>query len=439
MVRSTARALLWIVLYLFMIFAPLLIILIGPRPAGREFWRDFSVALGFVGLSMMGLQFLPTARLPFLCCVFPMDALYFLHHAISMASLAFVLAHPLILVLGNPNFLDLFNPITSPWRALSGVLALLAAFLLVASSVLRKNLRFVYEPWRLMHMLLSIAAAGLALIHITRVNYYTAMPLQRLLWLVLPVLWLGFILYARALKPALMLRKPYELKEVRMERCDSWTLALAPLGHPGLEFHAGQFAWLAVQKSPFDLRQHPFSFASSAERKGWLEFTIRELGDFTRTVKDVPPGARLYVDGPYGTFSPDFHDAPGYVLLAGGVGITPIMSMLRTLADRGDKRPLILFFGSFSWETVVYREEIAELEKGLNLKVVHVLEHPHEAWTGETGYITSDVLDRHLPSDRGSYYYFMSGPLPMIRSVEGALKRAGVPLSRLQSERYEMA
>jgi len=437
--RSPARALFWLALYLFLIFAPLLIIFVGPRPAGREWWRDFSVALGFVGLSMMGLQFVPTARLPFLCCAFPMDTIYFFHHAISLASLGFVLAHPLILVWGNANFLQLFNPLTAPTRALFGLVALLAAFVLVTTSILRKELRVVYEPWRAMHMLLSVAAVGMSLLHIFRVNYYTAMPLQRLLWITLPVLWLGLIAYARGIKPMLILRKPYELQEVRQERCDSWTLGLAPVGHPGMEFHPGQFAWLAVQRSPFDLRQHPFSFASSAERKGWLEFTIRELGDFTSTVKDVPPGARLYVDGPFGTFSPDFQEAPGYVLLGGGVGVTPLMSMLRTFADRGDMRPLILFFGSYSWDTILYREEIAELEKTLNLKVVHVLEHPPEGWEGEAGYITAQVLDRHLPENRADYQYLMSGPLPMIEAVEKALKGADVPLSRLQSERYEMA
>ncbi len=437
--RSPLRAWFWITLYLLLIFAPLLIIFIGPRPAGREWYRDFSVALGFVGLSMMGLQFVPTARLPFLCCVFPMDTIYFFHHAISLASLGFVLAHPLILVAGNANFLQLFNPLTAPTRALLGLGGLLAAFVLVASSVLRKELRIVYEPWRLLHMLLSIAAVGLALLHIFRVYYYTAMPLQRLLWIGLPALWAVLIVYARGIKPALMLRKPYELKEVRQERGDSWTLALQPVGHPGLEFHPGQFAWLAVQRSPFDLRQHPFSFSSSAERKGWLEFTIRELGDFTSTVKDVPTDARLYVDGPFGTFSPDFQEAPGYVLLGGGVGVTPLMSMLRTFADRGDRRPLILFFGSYDWETVLFREEFGELEQRLNLKVVHVLEQPHKGWEGEVGYITTDILDRHLPEDRARYQYFMCGPLPMIQAVEKALKGAGVPLSRLQSERYEMA
>lgn len=437
--RLSARAVLWLALYLFMIFAPLLIILIGPRPTGREFWREFAVALGFIGLSLMGLQFVPTARLPFLCCVFPMDTLYFVHHATSVASLAFVLAHPLIMILNNPYFAQLINPATSNWRAFSGVIAAALAVLLVGSSVLRKDLKIRYEPWRLTHGLLSVITLALSLVHIFKVDYYTAMPLQRLLWIALPLVWLATIVYARGIKPALMLKKPYELKQVRPERGNSWTLALVPVGHSGFTFKPGQFAWLAIGKSPFDIRQHPFSFASSAERRDWLEFTIKELGDFTSTVKDFRPGTRLYVDGPYGTFGPDYHEAPGYVFIAGGVGITPIMSALRTLADRGDKRPLMLFYGSPTWDDVIYREELEELQQRLNLKVIHVLERPPKDWPGEKGFITKAVLDYHLPDERAKLQYLMCGPLPMIQSVEAALQEAGVPLSQVDSERYEMA
>ncbi len=436
--RST-RTVLWLAFYMLLVLAPLIIILIGPRPAGREFWREFAVAVGFVGLSLMGLQFVPTARLPFLCCVFPIDTMYFVHHATSVVSLGFVLAHPLVLILGNPNFLRLLNPATSPWRAMSGVLSALVAFVLVAASVLRKDLKFIYEPWRMTHGLLSVVALALALVHIFQVNHYTAMPAQRLLWIVLAILWTTMVLWARIVKPILMLKKPYMLKEVRQERCDSWTLVLQPDGHSGLTFKPGQFAWLAVERSPFDIRQHPFSFSSSAERQGVLEFTVKELGDFTSTVKDIAPSARLYVDGPYGTFGPDFEESPAYVLLAGGVGVTPIMSILRTLADRGDKRPLTLFYGNPSWEDIIFREEIEQLESKLNLQVVHVLENPPEGWDGESGFITAQILDRHLPADREAPAYFMCGPLPMIRAVEAALQKVGVPLSRVHSERYEMA
>ena len=67
---------LWIAIYFILIFTPLLILLLAPRPAGRTFWRELSVSLGFAGLALMGLQFIPTARLPLMSEAFPMDVLY---------------------------------------------------------------------------------------------------------------------------------------------------------------------------------------------------------------------------------------------------------------------------------------------------------------------------------------------------------------------------
>ena len=86
-----------------------------------------------------------------------------------------------------------------------------------------------------------------------------------------------------------------------------------------------------------------------------------------------------------------------HVLVAGGVGITPMMSMIRTLADQGDKRPVILLYGSKDWEEITFREELEALEARLDLTVVHVLENPPEGWTGERGFITAAVFKRHLP------------------------------------------
>ena len=105
-----------------------------------------------------------------------------------------------------------------------------------------------------------------------------------------------------------------------------------------------------------------FSFSSSAERDdGHVEMSIRNLGDFTGALKDVEVGRRVYLDGPYGAFTigapTDMH-----VLVAGGIGITPMMSMIRTLADRGDTRPLVLLYGSKDWESTSFREELAALQ-----------------------------------------------------------------------------
>jgi predicted ferric reductase len=182
-----------------------------------------------------------------------------------------------------------------------------------------------------------------------------------------------------------------------------------------------------------------FSFSSSpALAPGRVECTIKELGDFTRTIKDVRRGEVAFVDGPYGAFTIDRHPAPGYVFIAGGIGIAPIMSMLRALADRGDTRPLVLFYAYRRWERMTFREAIDDLRARLDLMVVIVLEEPPEGWEGEHGWITPELLDRRLPADRARLQYFLCGPEAMTQAMERFLHGLGVPMSRVHSELFDL-
>ena len=170
-----------------------------------------------------------------------------------------------------------------------------------------------------------------------------------------------------------------------------------------------------------------------------MGFMIKSVGDWTERIKALTAGTRVYVDGPYGIFSTDQHDAPGYVFIAGGSGVAPVLSMLETLADREDRRPLQLFYGNWRWETVIYRDQLEVLASRLNLDLVHVLESPPDRWDGETGYVTPDVLERHLPEARTEYVYFICGPIIMIDNVEKALLNLGVPHNQIHAERYDLA
>ena len=89
--------------------------------------------------------------------------------------------------------------------------------------------------------------------------------------------------------------------------------------------------------------------------------SIRNLGDFTSGIHQVPVGQRVYLDGPYGAFTIG-HPADMHVLIAGGIGITPMISMIRTLADQGDKRPVILLYASRDWDSITFREELEALK-----------------------------------------------------------------------------
>lgn len=425
-----------VAVYLLVTLGPLFALLAGPDIPGRGFWRELAVGFGFAGLSMMGLQFFLTGRFRGITSPYGIDVVYHFHRMISLAAFVFLLLHPAILLLSAPATFSLLNPFAAPGWITGGSIALLAFALIVVSSLYRLKLGLSYEQWRIIHGYVAVAAVTLAVWHMIGVNYYLQGYVKRGLWIAIAITWIMALLYVRLVKPLMMSSKPYTVESVIKERCNTWTLVLRPEGHAGMEFKPGQFAWLTIGISPFSIREHPFSFSSSAMQPERLAFTIKELGDFTATIGSVTPGTLVYVDGPYGSFTPDRHTSSGYVFIAGGVGITPIMSILRTFADRHDLRPLILFYGCGGLADMTFREEIDLLHDRLNLNVVHVLNDPPKGWAGERGYINADVIGRHLPEGRMGYEYFVCGPLPMQQAVNNALEKLGVPPGQVQSESF---
>ena len=437
--KYVVQGIFWILVYILLVSAPLLILLLGEMPEGREFWREFSVALGFAGLALMSLQFVLTARFKSIKAPFGADIVYHFHRQISFVALALILAHPLLLFFFSPSTLALLNIFSAPWRARAGVTAVLLLLVLIGASLWRKRLKIEYTRWRIWHGILAIAVIALAITHVVLARHYLNTPLKQVLWIGYGIFWVGLLAYIRVLKPVLLLRRPYEIESVLPERGNAWSLTIQPVGHSGFKFMPGQFAWITVGNSPFSEAEHPFSFSSSANQQGKLTFTIKELGDFTRKIKTLQPGQKAYVDGPFGHFSVDRHpNAEQFAFIAGGVGITPIMSMLRTLAQRGEKRPLTLIYANRDWESVTFREEIDRLQDSLTLTVVHVLEKPPTDWNGETGFVTQAILERHLPKTqrRNTIEVFICGPQPMMNAVEQALSNLSVPFGDYHSEQF---
>ncbi|TYB53483.1 hypothetical protein FXF51_49445 [Nonomuraea sp. PA05] len=148
------------------------------------------------------------------------------------------------------------------------------------------------------------------------------------------------------------------------------------------------------------------------------------------------PGTRAYLDGPHGVFTPDRNEGPGFVLIAGGVGIGPLMSMLRTFADRDDRRPCLLIYASRTLDDATFLEEIGQLRGRLDLTTVLVPEVPPEGWTEESGRIDQALIRRHLPPRFERMQYFVCGPPPMLDAVEATLAELGVPAARVHTERF---
>jgi predicted ferric reductase len=154
----------------------------------------------------------------------------------------------------------------------------------------------------------------------------------------------------------------------------------------------------------------------------------------------VTPGQIAYLDGPYGSFSIDRHPNADYVFIGGGIGIAPLIGMLRTLADRGDRRRLKLIYAYKDWEGLTFREELEELKTRLDLEVVYVLDAPPpEPWPGERGFVTKELLSRRLPAHPERYHYYLCGPVVMTAKVEAALRQLGVPMHRIHLELFELA
>jgi NAD(P)H-flavin reductase len=184
--------------------------------------------------------------------------------------------------------------------------------------------------------------------------------------------------------------------------------------------------------------EHPFSLSSSARRPDRPAFTVKALGDFSASLAGLAAGTDVFVDGPHGEGVHEAAAVRGRLLVAAGIGITPALSVLRTAAERGDRRPLVLVYGSRRWEDVTFREELAELERRLpSLRVVHVLSRPEPGWPGERGRIGGALLRRHVPAGVAAWSALVCGPPAMVADVAAGLQGLGVPRSAIQAESFE--
>jgi len=434
----------WSMLYLFVALAPLYVIVLDGRPEHRGFWIEFGVALGFVGLAMMVMQSVLTARFSTVSGAIGQDNLLQFHRQAGLVAFALVFGHPVILVLadsGNWAFLD---PRDNLLRAPALWFVLVAFPALLVTSLWRQQLRLPYEWWRLGHGVVAVLLVVVGLVHITRVSYYLASPWKLALWIGLGVASIGCVVWVRVVSPWRAGRAPYRVQEVRPLADRTWNVTLVPERADGiahaLGFSAGQFAFVTFADSPYSLEQHPFSMASGEQVRDRLEFAVKELGDFTSTIGQLEEGAPAFVDGPYGAMRLS-HGATGLFAVAAGIGITPVISMIRTIVADDRSVPVVLVYANERRADVAFADELDALadELGDQLAVVHVLNEPPEGWQGSTGSINRELLSEFLPADGWEHWQFVvCGPPPMMEVTERALLDHGVPLDRIDSERFDI-
>src|SRR6516165_4133962 len=196
----SVRGAVWLILYLFFVLAPTFALLTGSLPPSRDFWTEFSAAIGYAGLAIMGLQFGLTARFRYVTEPWGEDVIYHFHRAISLVAVALVIAHPLILFVMRPQLLALLNFFVAPWRARFAALSTYSLIALMVMALWRVRLNIRYETWHLTHIGLAVVAVAAGLLHMGGWGFYLTATWKRPLWIGLTILWIGLLLYVRIVK-----------------------------------------------------------------------------------------------------------------------------------------------------------------------------------------------------------------------------------------------
>jgi predicted ferric reductase len=166
-VNRTISGVFWVGLYLLVVLAPIFLMMVPPVPSGRTFWLEFSIALGFVGLTQIAVQFVLIARFRTVTAPYGIDVILQYHRQIALMAVMAILAHPTIIVIDNPSRLELLNPIGGNWASRAGMASIACLVGIVVTSVFRERLRLDYERWRMIHLLLGVAAIVFAQVHVS--------------------------------------------------------------------------------------------------------------------------------------------------------------------------------------------------------------------------------------------------------------------------------
>lgn len=207
----------------------------------------------------------------------------------------------------------------------------------------------------------------------------------------------------------------------------------------GYTFKAGQWYTITIP-SPDGPLDHHFSHADSPT-EDHVELTTRLTGSvFKKALDTLPVGAEVEIQGAYGAFLFGY-DKPKIAFLTGGIGVTPVRSMLRYLVDTGGVgrvagQQLTVFYGSMTADGIVYKNDFDEFERAIpGLRVIHVVTNPTPEWKGYGGFITAGIIRAELASP-SEWTYYVVGPPPMITAMDKVLAQLEIPQGQVVTESF---
>ncbi len=371
-----------------------------------------------------------------------MDRLTHLHHRVGFALLLLLLLHPVLLTCGHAlqadvSYWEQVIDFCKTWRGV--LMAVIGLSLMLAASVfsvlvLLKRVR--YEWWYATHLVLYVAF-GLVFLHqVVSGSDFTDHPAFRAYWFALYAVVLMNLLVYRFVRPLRAFAcHRFAVTRVAPEAGDVTSVYIGGKNLESFHVEAGQFMIVRFLAKGFRWEAHPFSMSCFPDGKQ-LRLSIKRLGDFTRKIPELKPGTPVLIDGPYGAFTSRRCMSDNVLLIAGGIGITPLRSLAEEFVGAG--RDVTLIYGNRNSATLVFKNELDELAalSGGKLHLTYVMSD-EPAWPGEKGRVDRERIARLVP-DLSERDIYLCGPPVMMRGVRAALSGLGVSADRIHDERFAL-
>lgn len=409
-------------------------------------WAGIASLVGLYAAFLLPLQLILIGRVKWVESVFGLDKLSRLHRINGLIILGLIIAHPVIMVMAyaqlNQNgaiaqFLLMFNDGIGGTTVATFGVAILLGTIVWSLSIIRRKLK--YEWWYWVHVFnyLAIILIAVHIKEMTATSEHIAWPI---FWIALYVFTAINVLWFRFLRPCLRFWQ-HQFKVSRVEDLGIATsIYISGRNLDKFKIDAGQFMIFRFLQTGFWTQAHPFSLSWAPPRTGTpggrteLRLTAKKLGDFTNELPKITVGTQVLIDGPHGIFTERLITREKLLFIAGGIGITPIRSMLEDLGDRY-KDKMLLYSNKTSSETAL-STELSELAKKYKFKIINI--YADEKIAGaEHGRLDQAMLSRLAP-DIADRDIFLCGPPPMMLALRAAMLELGVPKKQIHFERFAL-
>jgi predicted ferric reductase len=413
----------WALAFTVALFGPVALRAFSAEEQGLA--KEIITVTGLLALSLLVCSVILPSRVRSITQAFGIESVLSGHAFLGACTGVASLAHVSAVIVADPASVGLLDPFTGPGRSMAGLISTLAVVYTVIASAFRD--KGDYERWRWAHVALALISLLGAAVHVWLIGHLIHDVAMASL-MALMALSVFAVLLNRWLVQPMSNDGEFIVKRVEKPAPDVSTITLRPRSkHAPWKFKAGQFAWMRLERGPLG-EEHPFTISSSEQDGLAPQFTIRHAGDWTTgPLARLRVGDRVWLSGPHGRMTPETTSA-GFVMIAAGVGMTPMISILRTLANARDPRPIVAFICDRPGESL-FAEEMEALTRVLRLHVQRV--------AGRR--ITPEVLDEQLPHSpfvREQLEYLVCGNPRLVHDSKQALHDIHIPENRIKSELF---